>query len=80
MIETEWNRRVQESIKKEKAEVEKRYGISIDKTQIHCAKCGCPWGFGNHLCRGGQMSLLKGFKASNQKEVEITENMALGEE
>lgn len=80
MIETDWNRRVKESIKREKAEVEARYGIRIDQTQIHCAKCGSPWGFGNHLCRGGQMSLLKGFKASKQGEVEITENMAFQED
>lgn len=80
MIETDWNRRVQDSIKKEKAEVEKRYGISIGQTQIHCAKCGCPWGFGNHLCRGGQMSLLQGFKVSKREKREITENMASEED
>ena len=80
MIQTDWNRRVEDSIRKEKAEVEARYGIRIGQTQIRCAKCGSPWGFGNHLCRGGQMSFLQGFKASKQREVKITENMASGEE
>lgn len=67
MIETDWNRRVQDSIRKEKPEVETRYGIRIGKTQIHCAKCGCPWGFGNHTCQDVR------FKQLQEKEKEKEE-------
>ena len=77
---SDWNKKVEESIKREKAEVEKRDRIRIGQTQIHCAKCGSPWGFGNHLCRGGQMSLLEGFKASKREKGEIAGNMASGED
>lgn len=48
-MEPTWNTRCQESIKKEKAEAEKRYGIRISQTEIYCAWCGKPASF-FHIC------------------------------
>lgn len=39
---TDWNRKVQDSIRKEKIEVGKRYGIRIGKTELYCLKCNHP--------------------------------------
>ena len=47
-----WNARCAESIRKEKLEIEKTYGIKIGKTSISCARCGGAWGFGGHKCQG----------------------------
>lgn len=41
-----WNQRCMDSIKREKAEVEKRYGIRISQTEIYCAICGKGWPYG----------------------------------
>lgn len=49
-IPENWNQRCLASIKREKAEIEERYGIRIEKTEIRCSRCGRPWGFGNHTC------------------------------
>ena len=49
-MELTWNARSAESIRKEKAEAEKRYGIRIGQTELYCAKCGRRWDFGGHKC------------------------------
>jgi len=41
-----WIQRVSPSLRKEKQEIEKRYGIRIGQTEIYCARCDRPWGFG----------------------------------
>lgn len=48
-MELTWNARCQESIRKEKAEAEKCYGIRISQTEIYCAWCGKPATF-FHTC------------------------------
>lgn len=45
-IPDNWSRRCEESIRKEKREVEKRYGIRIGQTEIYCARCGKVWPHG----------------------------------
>ncbi len=48
-----WNQRVEDSIKKEKREIEKKYGIRIGQTEIYCAVCGKTWDItGHHGCKG----------------------------
>ena len=41
---------VDEAIRGEKREVEKRYGIRIGRTELTCDRCGRLWGF-EHVCR-----------------------------
>lgn len=51
-METEsWDVRCLNSIRKEKAEAEKYYGIKINSTDIQCSVCGKSWGF-FHICGG----------------------------
>jgi hypothetical protein len=45
----EWNRRVEESIRKERVEIEGRHGIVIGETDIRCRACGNPWST-FHVC------------------------------
>jgi hypothetical protein len=47
---SEWNKRCEASIKKEKAEAEARYGIKFGQTEIYCANCGRPCTPGSHTC------------------------------
>jgi len=54
-----WNRKCEESIRREREEVEKRYSISIGQTSISCARCGKPWGFGGHTCQDIRFKNLK---------------------
>ena len=49
-IPDNWNRRVEESIRRERREVEKRYGVRFGQTELTCDRCGRPWGF-EHVCR-----------------------------
>lgn len=50
---SDWNRKVEESIRREKREAELRYGIKIGQTEIYCARCGKKWDFtGNNGCKG----------------------------
>jgi len=57
-----WDARCSESIKKQRAEVEKRYEIRFGQTDIYCAKCGKTTGFpfDRHICQNtGLISLRK---------------------
>jgi len=45
-----WASRCAESTNREKREIEKKYGIRIGQTDIYCARCNKPWGFGSHTC------------------------------
>jgi hypothetical protein len=48
-----WNKRVEASIRREKAEAEKKYGIKIGQTEIYCSVCGRQWDLtGKHGCKG----------------------------
>jgi hypothetical protein len=49
-MELTWSARCLESIKKEKAEAEKRYGIRISQTEVYCVWCGKPANF-FHTCQ-----------------------------
>jgi hypothetical protein len=59
MIRTDWNRRIQASIKKEKVEVEVKYGIRIGQTEIYCVRCRRPWGYGGHVCQDIRFKALR---------------------
>jgi hypothetical protein len=62
-IPENWNRKCEESMRKERQEVEKRYGIRIGQTELYCLRCGRSWGFGKHLCRDLYLEQLKEAKA-----------------
>jgi len=42
-MESSWFTRCSGSIRKQKVEVEKRYGIRFGQTDVYCAKCGKRW-------------------------------------
>jgi hypothetical protein len=48
-IPENWNWLCEESIRKEKKEIEKKYGIRIGHTEIYCAECGKSWGTRSHI-------------------------------
>jgi hypothetical protein len=58
-MEQSWSSRCAESIRREKLEAEKKYGIRIGQTEIYCARCGKPWGFGNHTCMDLRLEKLR---------------------
>ena len=53
-----WSERCQESIKKQKKEIESRYGIRIGQTELYCVRCGKSWGFGRHGCQDVRLQRL----------------------
>lgn len=70
---SDWNRRCEESLKKARLEAEQRYGIKIGKTEIYCARCGKPWGFGGHVCQDVRLKELHE-KKRKSPELEKVEN------
>ena len=69
-IPDNWNRKCEESMRKERQEVEKRYRIRIGQTELYCLRCGRSWGFGKHLCRD---LYLEQFKEAKAKEKALKE-------
>ncbi len=65
-----WNRRCAESIRRARKEVEQRYGIGIGQTEIYCASCSRPWGFGKHLCQEIRLQRLNDAKKKAAKETQ----------
>ena len=56
----EWNRRVEASLRKERVEIEARYGIRVGMTSISSARCNRPWEFGEgHSCHEDRLRKLK---------------------
>lgn len=76
-IPEDWDRKCEESIRKERSEVEKKYNIKIGQTNIKCVRCGRPWGFGNHTCADVRLQKLQEKKAEKVFEIGETENQAL---
>jgi hypothetical protein len=58
-----WNDRSREAIRKEKEEIEARYGIRFGQTEIYCARCGKSWGLGNHTCQDVRLKRLNEAKS-----------------
>lgn len=56
---SDWDSRCLNSIRKERLAAEGRYGIRIKQTDICCARCGRPWGFGGHVCQDARLARLK---------------------
>lgn len=50
----DWNSQVLNLIKKERAEVARRYNIRIDRTNVHCNRCGRIWTGEHHVCVGSR--------------------------
>ncbi|MGO8990461.1 MAG: hypothetical protein ACLQGU_02545 [bacterium] len=63
-----WGERCLESIRREKEEIERRYDIRIGQTDIHCARCGKPWGYSRHVCQNVRLKQLQE-KQSEKREV-----------
>jgi hypothetical protein len=72
----DWNRRIEASIKKEKAEVESKYGIRIGQTEIYCIRCGRPWGYGNHICQDIRFEKLRMKKEKRISELKKSKSKA----
>jgi hypothetical protein len=58
-----WSERCQESIKKQKKEIEHRYGIRIGQTEVYCSRCGKSWGYGKHGCQDVRLQRLNEAKS-----------------
>ena len=55
-----WNSACLDSIRKEKAEIAKRYGIRFGQTEIYCVRCGRPVANPlNHTCSDLQLKVLR---------------------
>ena len=82
-IPENWSARVVDTIKQERREFEKRYGIRIGRIEICCARCGKPWGLGNHVCQDIRFEMLKEkreekiskFKDNENKVLKIVKNL-----
>ena len=59
MEKLSWGFRSSRAIKKEKGEIQSRYGIKIGQTEIFCSRCGAPWGFGKHVCKDIRLQRLR---------------------
>ncbi len=67
-----WNQRVEASIRKERMEVEERYGIRLGHTEIRCSSCEGSWGFGRHVCQDIRLKQLnEAKKTSSPKTPEL---------
>jgi len=67
-----WNSRCIEAIQKGKAEVAKKYNIKFGRTEIYCASCGKPWGFGRHTCQEVRLKELhQTNKAKKESELSV---------
>jgi len=71
-MDESWNTRCQRAIDKEKREVEIRYGIRFGKTEIYCARCNRPWGYGKHTCQEVRLKELhQTNKAKKESELSV---------
>ena len=71
-MDESWNTRCQRAIDKEKREVEIRYGIRFGKTEIYCARCNRPWGYGKHTCQEVRLKELhQTNKAKKEPELSV---------
>ena len=67
-----WDSTCSDSIRREKAEVAKRYGIRVGQTEIYCASCNRPCWPGRHVCQDIQLQRLhESKKASSKKTPEL---------
>jgi len=63
-----WNSICLDSIRKEKAEIAKRYNIRFGQTEIYCARCGRPIANSlNHNCQDIRLRELQEAKKSIKK-------------
>jgi len=65
----DWNTTCENSIRRERLEIEKKYGIKIGQTEISCARCGKSWGFGGHVCADRRFEKLH--EESRRKAAEL---------
>jgi hypothetical protein len=67
-----WNFLCLESIRKEKAEVAKRYGIIFGQTNIYCARCKrpMPLDFKQHTCENTRLKALREEKNPKKRGLE----------
>jgi hypothetical protein len=77
-MEQSWSSRCAESIKREKLEAEKKYGIRIGQTDIRCARCGQSWGFGKHICQDIRFKQLEEKEQKERETLKARANDLLG--
>jgi hypothetical protein len=64
-----WNERIVKTLKLEKAEAAKKYNIVFGQTEIYCARCKRPWGFGKHICSDIILKQLREEKNEKQEKL-----------
>lgn len=69
----DWNSRCLKSIARERKETEARYDIRIAQTDIYCARCGKPWGFGRHVCQDVRFETLRTAKNASSRHKKAPE-------
>ena len=66
-----WNSACFASIRKEKAEISKRYNIRFGQTEIYCNDCGSPVGNPiNHICQNIRLKMIREGKKSRFKGIQ----------
>jgi hypothetical protein len=73
---SDWSSRCPDSIRKDKREIENKYGIRVGQTEIYCARCGRPWGFGGHMCMDLRFKKLKEEKKERISEIQKAKDEA----
>lgn len=76
-LEQSWSSRCAESIKREKLEAEKKYGIRIGQTEIYCARCGKPCWPGRHVCMDIRLEKLREEKMKEISQLNEAKTKAL---
>lgn len=73
-----WNSACLDSIRKEKAEIAKRYGIRFGQAEIYCARCGRPVADPlNHTCQDIRLKNLQKAKKSVNKASKMDVSLSM---
>lgn len=79
---TDWNSACLNSIRRQKAEIAKRYNIRFGQTEIYCSRCARSWGFGHHVCQDVRLKKLseaqKSLKRTPKTDVPLSQADLVG--
>jgi len=74
-----WNPICLDSIRKEKAEIAKRYDIRLGQTEFYCARCGRPSTPGSHACGDVRLKRWRDAKRKGQEVLKRGKEMPKSE-
>ena len=73
-----WNSLCADSIRRERAEIEKRYGIRFGQTEIYCVRCGRPVTNPlNHACQDIRLKKLQKGKKNAKKTPKMDVSLSM---